>query len=123
MNIFILETIGVFFSSIIMFMMVVLYTDIIEKILPYTDNHKHKLVIFLEICLQVGLSGLYVFLLRNFIRYLLHVHFKYITEFNPLTFAAIVVGPVLYMNQTNLKEKIRFLMKKKRLKSFTDVIN
>ena len=122
MNIFILESLGVFFSSIVMFTMVVLYTDYIEYILPSMDKSKDEYLIFFEICLQVGLSGLYVFLLRNIIRYLLHDRLKYVTEFNPLTFAAITVGPVLYMNQVNLKKKIFYMLKKKNIKPL-DIIN
>ena len=89
--------------SVLLFIIGITYAKFIDNLLDdfrEENNNKSKLLIWTETIVQVVLSVLGIYILREFIDYLFG---------NPDRFALIIVTPTMFFTQKNLQRKINYL--------------
>lgn len=100
--------------SIFLFVIGITYAKFIDNLLDdflEEKNKKSKLLIWTETIVQVVLSVLGIYILREFIDYLFRNVLNLNTHIfgNPDRFAVIIVAPTMFYTQKNLQRKINYL--------------
>lgn len=100
--------------SIFLFVIGITYAKFIDNLLDdflEEKNKKTKLLIWTETIVQVVLSVLGIYILREFIDYLFRNVLNLNTHIfgNPDRFAVIIVAPTMFYTQKNLQRKINYL--------------
>lgn len=100
--------------SIFLFVIGITYAKFIDNLLDdflEEKNKKTKLLIWTETIVQVVLSVLGIYILREFIDYLFRNVLNLNTHIfgNPDRFAVIIVAPTMFFTQKNLQRKINYL--------------
>lgn len=100
--------------SVLLFIIGITYAKFIDNLLDdfrEENNNKSKLLIWTETIVQVVLSVLGIYILREFIDYLFRNVLNFNTHIfgNPDRFALIIVTPTMFFTQKNLQRKINYL--------------
>jgi len=93
-------TIGVFFANIL------------NTIFPKYDETKNKIVIYIEVLLQIISIAMVTYIFREYTEYFIKSFsfFKKRTYGSPDKFAALIIAPTMFSVQPNLIKKIKFLV-------------
>ena len=87
----------------------------IDRQFPVYDPDKHKLVLFLEICIQIVVSAIVIYYIRLYIRQIPFLFEKYgeHVNFDDYQYSGAVIISLIYLSvQRNLANKIYMLLKK-----------
>lgn len=94
----------VFIYSIIFLTIGVTIGKLLERYMPVHDDKKHKLVVLLEIYLQIGAIAVLTYLMREYVEAFLNLYFR--IQKRPGKFAALVIAPTLFSQMPNLINKL-----------------
>ena len=93
----------------------VLSAKVLDNIFPKFDpkkkNHKHKLILFLEVLLQVSAIAIITYVFREYVSKMVE-SIKYLNQFlhgSPDKFAALIIAPTMFTVQPSLTDKIEYL--------------
>lgn len=91
------------------FILIILFSKILNFIFPKYDKNKSRIIIFIEILLQLCINFVFVYIIENYLPILLeplNIDFKspHIT-----TAGTVVIGSMLFNTQSHLLQKIKYV--------------
>lgn len=96
--------------SIIIFTLVIKYGQLLESIFPSFDETKPRVIVLIEIYMQVALISVGVYVFREIIDWLLRLYF--LIDKKPGSFATVIIGSSIFSQQKVLVNKINYVFKK-----------
>ena len=81
--------------------------ELINKLMPIYDVNKSKLVLYLEVIIQISLIAVSTYIFREYINVILKNSFNIYK--NPDKFAVIIVAPTMFSQQKELIKKIQHI--------------
>lgn len=94
----------IFIYSILFLTFGVSSGELLDKLMPKYDETKTKIVLFIEVCIQIGLIAVTTYVFREYINYFLKNTFDIYK--NPDKFAVLIVAPTMFSQQKDLIKKI-----------------
>ena len=97
----------IFLYSIVFLTLGVSFGKILDNIIPKLDKNKSKIVILMEVYLQIGLISVITYILREIVHYIFNITFS--IEKKPDKFAVLILSPTLFSQQSELIKKINYI--------------
>ena len=97
----------IFVYSIVFLSIGVSVGELLDKIMPKLDKSKSKMIILIEVYLQIGLIAVLTYIFREIVHYIFNTTFNIAK--NPDKFAVLIIAPTMFSQQKSLIEKIHYI--------------